>query len=342
MKLLGKLKFAAIAVTFGGALAACSAVSSDAKPDMDSASSGVARVINNGPAADYPVTVGDPFTVDGVVYTPLDTLNYDEVGYAAMSPGGTGVTAGHKTLPFPSYVEVTALDSGRTALIRVERRGPMDNSRLISLSPMAAAQLGVAEGAPVRVRRVNPPEDQRAELRSGHEAPLRMETPPGLLDVLKRKLPSVSSAPLPPSLPTVTPVDKPATGTVAVIDPSASELSPEQSDTEASPALPQPLPSGSTQPVVDVPNAHAPDTHINEAPAITLAPQKGEFVIQIGAFSVRANADRLAKRVDGHVVERGQLTLVRVGPFESRGQAEQALAKLRSEGYSDARIESVR
>ena len=312
MKLFARLKFAAVASTLGCVLTGCSVVPGGGQAGVDSASSGAARTIDNGPAADYPVTVGDPFIIDGVTYTPLDTLNYDEVGYAAMGdPGEPGVTGAHKTLPYPSYVEVTALDSGRTALIRIERRGPMDNGRLISLSPMAAAQLGVGEGAPVRVRRVNPPEDHRAELRSGREAPLRMETPQGLLDVLKRKLPVVS----PPTL-----TQPPA----AVTTEKGEEVSP--------PPLPT-APSESAEPTSD---------DVKAAPAATAKAPTAGFVVQIGAFSMRANADRLAKRVNGHVAERGQLALVRVGPFESRGQAEQALAKLRSEGYRDARIESVR
>jgi rare lipoprotein A len=40
----------------------------------------------------------------------------------------------------------------------------------------------------VRVRRVNPPEQDRALLRSGNPAPERMATPKPLLDVLQRKL----------------------------------------------------------------------------------------------------------------------------------------------------------
>ncbi|OYZ98915.1 MAG: hypothetical protein B7X96_00400, partial [Novosphingobium sp. 17-62-8] len=35
-----------------------------------------------GPAGDYPMVLGAPFVVDGVTYTPADTMNYDSVGYA--------------------------------------------------------------------------------------------------------------------------------------------------------------------------------------------------------------------------------------------------------------------
>ncbi|GAA4038333.1 hypothetical protein GCM10022213_05100 [Parerythrobacter jejuensis] len=151
----------------------------------------------NGPEADYPQILGEPFSVDGQLFTPADTLSYDAVGYAAAdSDGGTKISVAHKTLPVPSYVEITSLDSGKTVLARVERRGPMTASRLVSLSPGAQAQLGVRDGTPVRVRRVNPPEFERAELRAGRAGPQRLETPSSLLAVLKKKLPAMGSASL--------------------------------------------------------------------------------------------------------------------------------------------------
>jgi hypothetical protein len=65
-----------------------------------------------GPAGDYPMVLGAPFMVDGVTYTPADTMNYDAVGYAGED-GGEGISGAHHTLPLPSYVEVTALDRAR-------------------------------------------------------------------------------------------------------------------------------------------------------------------------------------------------------------------------------------
>ncbi len=112
-----------------------------------------------GPAGDYPVVIGEPFTVDGVEYVPADTLNYDQVGYGVQDAAGSaGVSASHRTLPLPSYVEVTSLDTGKTILVRVERRGPMSGNALIALSPDAQAQLGEPADNAVRVRRVNPVE----------------------------------------------------------------------------------------------------------------------------------------------------------------------------------------
>ena len=54
-----------------------------------------------------------------------------------------GMTAAHKTLPIPVYVHVRNLDNGRTAVVRVNDRGPFISGRIIDLSYAAAKKLGV-------------------------------------------------------------------------------------------------------------------------------------------------------------------------------------------------------
>lgn len=170
-------------------------LSSGAKLPPAPAMPDIPRAVS-GPAADYPVVLGDPYKVGDTVFTPANAMNYDAVGYASVGGPATGVSAAHHTLPLPSYVEVTSLVSGRTTLVRVERRGPMDSTHAIELSPAALAQLGAtADGhAPVRVRRVNPLETERALLRAGMNAPERMPTPKPLLAVLQRRLASDPNA----------------------------------------------------------------------------------------------------------------------------------------------------
>jgi rare lipoprotein A len=67
------------------------------------------------------------------------------------------MTAAHKTLPLPSYVEVKNLDNGRKAIVKVNDRGPFHDGRIIDLSYAAATKLGVvATGtAPVEIRVVD-------------------------------------------------------------------------------------------------------------------------------------------------------------------------------------------
>ena len=80
-----------------------------------------------------------------------------------------GFTAAHRTLPMPSYVEVTTLDTGRTVVVRINDRGPYHGDRIIDLSLGAARQLGMTgHGARlVHIRRIDPPELERRRLRRG-------------------------------------------------------------------------------------------------------------------------------------------------------------------------------
>ena len=259
----------------------------------------------SGPAADYPMVLGDSFTIGGTTWTPSDQLNYDAVGYASVAAHDhAGVTAAHKTLPMPSYAEVTSLDTGRTILVRVERRGPMTNDTLVELSQEAAQQLGMTPGsrAAVRLRRTNPPEQERALLRQSGRAPDRMETPEGLLKVLRRKL--VEQFP-------------------AVPAPSAPSAMTKQTSSARAVTLTSPI---ATPTAVPQPGKPAP---------------KGSLVVQAGAFSAEAGAREVASQLNGFVSKPGKYWLVRIGPFANRAQAGAALEKARSAGYRDARIQQA-
>ena len=137
------------------------------------------------PVRDFPVKIGRPYVVRGVTYVPAADPAYDVLGYASWYGSESGnrsangekfrpkaVTAAHTTLPLPSYVEVTSLDTGRTIVVRINDRGPFARGRVIDLSRGAAEQLGVrAQGrAAVRVRMVSPPERDRERLREGKQA----------------------------------------------------------------------------------------------------------------------------------------------------------------------------
>jgi rare lipoprotein A len=53
------------------------------------------------------------------------------------------MTAAHKTLPLPTMVRVENLSNGKTAIVKVNDRGPFVNDRIIDLSQAAAKKLGV-------------------------------------------------------------------------------------------------------------------------------------------------------------------------------------------------------
>lgn len=60
-------------------------------------------------------------------------------------------TAAHKTLPLPSYAEVTNLDNGRKVIVKINDRGPFKDDRLIDLSYGAALRLGMIPTGTARV-----------------------------------------------------------------------------------------------------------------------------------------------------------------------------------------------
>ncbi len=53
------------------------------------------------------------------------------------------MTAAHKSLPLPTYVQVTNLENGRQVVVKVNDRGPFHANRIIDLSYAAAARLGI-------------------------------------------------------------------------------------------------------------------------------------------------------------------------------------------------------
>ena len=116
--------------------------------------------------------VGNPYQIAGKWYYPSDDPHYQETGTASWyGPTFHGkstangerfdendVTAAHRTLPMPSYVEVTNLENGRKLVVRVNDRGPFAKDRIIDLSRRSAQLLGVEQQgtARVHVKRIYP------------------------------------------------------------------------------------------------------------------------------------------------------------------------------------------
>lgn len=156
------------------------------------------------PVSDSPVKIGRPYTVRGVTYTPAVDPAFDMLGLASWYGSESGnrtangerfrakwITAAHTTLPLPSYVEVTAIDTGRRIVVRVNDRGPfVARGRIIDLSRGAAEELGIrAQGtARVRVRLVSPSEKDRERLRKGKPARELPRESERVLDSLRRQL----------------------------------------------------------------------------------------------------------------------------------------------------------
>ncbi len=62
------------------------------------------------------------------------------------------LTAAHRSLPFGTRVLVTNLNNGRSAVVRINDRGPFHGGRIIDLAHGAASQLGVTSSGLATVK----------------------------------------------------------------------------------------------------------------------------------------------------------------------------------------------
>lgn len=110
--------------------------------------------------------IGAPYQIKGVWFHPKDEPGYDRRGVASWygadfhgrkTANGEiydmdALTAAHPTLPIPSYAYVTALDTGRTVLVRINDRGPYAHDRIIDMSRASARLLGFHDQGTTYVR----------------------------------------------------------------------------------------------------------------------------------------------------------------------------------------------
>lgn len=145
--------------------------------------------------------VGPPYEANGRWYVPTPEPGYAQTGMASWyGPQFHGqraangevfdqeaLTAAHPTLPLNSLVQVTNLQNGREAIVRITDRGPFVGERLIDLSRRGAEVLGFEQQGQTRVhvrylgpapRRVNSEPSAPASERAPAAAP---EGPESLL-----------------------------------------------------------------------------------------------------------------------------------------------------------------
>lgn len=346
MQLAGSLmRSVALSIALAALLGACG---SSSKP--------VARSADDGRGS---YRVGKPYVIEGVTYYPAENWDYNETGTASWyGPGFHGkstangenydqnaISAAHKTLPLPSIVRVTNLDNGRTAVVRVNDRGPFVPGRIIDMSQAGARELGfdLIGTAKVRVelmRRESEIVKQVALNGGGRDEQLAAIKPgrgggtqiaaaapsaPIAGDVVVQQLPAPPPANVPPaanapSIPAYVP------------PPQAAALQP-------------PNAPGTLQPPPSPAPAAAP--LIRPQPVAPLASPGAERIyVQAGAFSQIENAQRLSGQLSRlgstHVmpvvVSGRELYRVRIGPLQSREQGDTLLTQLMQEGHRDAKL----
>ncbi len=147
----------------------------DGAPNIDIQSIDLDNIPNATPKAEMLSRYGNPakYSVRGKTYYVKNTSEgHVERGkaswYGTKFQGrrtSSGVpydmfqmTAAHKTLPLPSYVEVTNLDNGKKIIVKVNDRGPFHAGRIIDLSYVAALKLDIVKAGTgnVEIKAIGP------------------------------------------------------------------------------------------------------------------------------------------------------------------------------------------
>jgi rare lipoprotein A len=110
--------------------------------------------------------VGQPYSINGRIYSPSDNSSYRSEGIASwygpdfhgrLTANGEvydmhAISAAHPTMPLPSYARVTNLENGRSIIVRVNDRGPYARNRVVDLSIGTAKALDFYGRGLARVR----------------------------------------------------------------------------------------------------------------------------------------------------------------------------------------------
>ncbi len=181
----------------GLALGGCSVGSGTNTDGPPTDGARTASALDAVPRAEPKSRYGNPpsYVVFGERYFVLDSADgFVERGVASWygkkfhgrrtSSGETydmyAMTAAHKSLPLPTYVQVTNLQNHRQLILRVNDRGPFHDNRIIDLSYTAASKLDIVRNGTglVEVRALSP--GARADLSSAQSlAQPTASTPPG-------------------------------------------------------------------------------------------------------------------------------------------------------------------
>ena len=85
-------------------------------------------------------TVGQKETGLAAVYT--SALN-NHITASGQRYDPSKLTAAHKTLPYGTKIRVTNPKNNKSVVVRVNDRGPVQNGRVLDISPAAAARIGI-------------------------------------------------------------------------------------------------------------------------------------------------------------------------------------------------------
>lgn len=295
--------------------------------------------------------VGNPYDgVDGRSYVPQEVAQYDATGMASWyGPGFHGkrtangepfdtnaLTAAHRTLPLPSVIKVTNVENGRTALLKVNDRGPFSKDRLIDVSKSAAKALGFFGQGTAQVHVQYMPQESAiiaAAAKNGK-----------VMDVddavqLAQSQP-ISAAPLEPvQVASLTPPPKQESEPI-VISSKPDVPNPQNAAEPAHVELAAYTPPQPMAAPIQAKPVTAPSTSYIAAPA-----GRGYFV-QAGSFANLNNAKHLTQKLQSigrtemlTSTQNGKtLYRVRIGPVKEQSQAQAIANKLGAYGVINPKV----
>jgi rare lipoprotein A len=245
------------------------------------------------------------------------------------------LTAAHRTLPFGTVLDIVNPKTAQSVRVRVNDRGPYIGNRIIDLSYAAAQQIGLIEPG------IGEVDIKVVRIGSGEREP---PTPFDVTIAEAPKTAPVRSAGDPPPvafpLPgQPAPRTQPEPAPEAVVDRVDVEVQRGGMITRK-----QIAEDGKTIVEVPVGRGEAPtasgydEQRRNATRRETVTPRRQQFFVQVGAFSVEANAKALQERLAaiGHraAIDRADLYRVRIGPFATRDAAIQNRTALETKGVS--------
>lgn len=311
--------------------------------------------------------VGDAYRVKGKTYRPKEDPNYSKVGLASWYGSAFHgrktangeiydmgeLTAAHPTLPLPSYVRVTNLANDRSVVVRVNDRGPFKKGRIIDVSATVAEMLDFkrAGTAKVKVEYVG-----RGRM-DGRDRQMLLASYQGPNDLGGNSLFAARPASKAKNvkIASLGPLRRNGQGRV---DSSIGLFGAQRLDTQpvSAPAF---APTGFSSddqmgPLIlgtGLTNSYAPTNRFSRAyRAATALAQGGgaTTVIQIGTYSEKANADRVAAGFAkfGKVITTPTIApdrtlfIVRVTIDDADRASDNVLSVARASGISDAFVVS--
>jgi rare lipoprotein A len=247
------------------------------------------------------------------------------------------LTAAHRTLPFGTVLDITNAKTQQSVRVRVNDRGPYIGNRVIDLSYAAAQQIGLIEPGigQVNIKIVKVGSGEREPpapfdvtiAESPKTAPVRSagDPPPIAFPLPSQAVTAAPAAPVPDA-----DVDRVDVQVQRGDTITRKQVSPDGKSFEEVPVGEGEAPTASSY---DEQRRNAARRETTRAAA-----RKHQFIVQVGAFSVEANAKALQDRLTsiGHraFIDRDDLYRVRIGPFTTRDAAVEARTALEEQGIS--------